>query len=453
MGKITKDEYFIIATAKRFFELIQGDLQFIDKINAKENLDKLVKLNKLSIPSNEVKNLISLYCKKKGDKNVKQSKWINTWLTYQKLMQESVDRIRLYKNNIGFSSEYFNWRKIQINRSNSELGNQSTALIHGLAAIELTEGCSGQCSYCGLGSKKLKNIFHYSPENKLLWKKVLSILKTIFGEFSANSVCYWATDPYDNPDYFNIISDFREVLGVLPQTTTSLPTEDINWLKKLLKLYENSGTNCRVSINTPGLLKKIHNSFSPEELFRVILLINYSDKFPVVRSGRYLSKQKIEKGNLVEGTIACITGFIINMCKKTIKLVSPCTASKKWPFGYIVHYETEFVTAKDFEIIINDTVNNHMKTTFRENDLVSLREDLELEINDNTVLIKSKACKHYFTGSHLPKIAKKLNNGPVAFSDLVFDLLNNGGEYIGVVENIRQLKLSGLFSEQVELLY
>ena len=459
--KMNREDYQRLVCIKRFFEYAQGYDEFTAVLDSPPMVARLLKRHGLVIPTAVTAQLIDYYINKissdcigkdrQGEDEKKVTSWLKAWLRWECILQENVDEIRYSSTLAHVCPEYDDWRNIQVNRSFSELGNKASALIHGVAAFELSDGCSGQCPYCGLAAGKLEDVFQYTKENRTLWRKVLTSLRDRFGDFSANSVCYWATDPYDNPDIIKFITDFKDILGMLPQTTTSLPTGDTDWLKRLLNAYEGSLVTCRVSVNTPELLKKLHRRFTPEELLRVQLLINYTDRFPIVRSGKMLARKPTGTADLVDGTIACITGYVVNMCRKNVKLVSPCIASKQWPYGYIVHHDAHFNTAEEFADILDDTIANHMVADFREKDRVSFRSDLSVNTIENDLILESRYRKHRFSGDNmLALVGKMLENRSLPFGELMFRLIDTGGEYLSIVKNISQFRRAGLFSEQAE---
>lgn len=451
-AKINQSELEKIIIVKRLFEYLQGNDEVVYSNDSIEIISDSIKHYGMSIPLDVLSELVSYYKGniKKDEPN--KSFWLKSWEKWQSLLQDGVNQIRESKLLEPSCLVYTTWRNLQIARNYSELGNNADALFYGLAAFELTDGCTGRCPYCGLSAGKLKDVFLYTPENRALWREILDALQIRFGAFSVNSVCYWATDPYDNPDYTKFIADFKDVLGTLPQTTSSLPTSDISWLKKLLALYEDSKITCRVSVNSPELLEKLHNNFTPKELYRTQLLINYSNRFPVVRSGRLFDKSIVKTKSPIIGTIACITGYIVNMCRKNVKFVSPCAASKRWPYGYIVHHEASFETADDFVRIIDHTIMNNMKTAYYGKDLISFRNDLEVNCSDDALIFRSLYCEHSFRGSKaLEQLVHILKDGQLSFEDMLSHLMGKGIGYLDIVHNINELRTAGLLSEQVEL--
>ena len=59
-------------------------------------------------------------------------------------------------------------------------------------------------------------------------------------------------------------------------------------------------------------------------------------------------------------TIACMTGFLVNMIDKSIQLISPCVMSEKWPLGYRIYGETIFTDTDDFRVQLNKIIEDLM---------------------------------------------------------------------------------------------
>ena len=64
--------------------------------------------------------------------------------------------------------------------------------------------------------------------------------------------------------------------------------------------------------------------------------------------------------NVTQGTIECTCGYLVNMLDRTVKLVSPCFASERWPLGYIVHAEGTFSDASEFRDVLLRCVDEAM---------------------------------------------------------------------------------------------
>lgn len=281
------------------------------------------------------------------------------------------------------------WRARQISRNVMENGGYDDYIIHTPFAIEITEGCSVQCWFCGVGATKVANSFLYTPENAALWRECLTVLRAKIGPASKWGFLYWATDPLDNPDYEHLASDFCDIIGMYPQTTTAQAHKHVERVRALLKESESRG--CRVnrfSVLTEPLLRRIYKAFTADELTNVEIVAQMNDSTTAKAAAGAFRERAQTKRELTDrenrklerlaetsnrlagseekkappqpGTIACVSGFLLNMVTRTIKLISPCRASDAWPLGYIVFDEKTFSNAKELEHHVETMMAEHM---------------------------------------------------------------------------------------------
>lgn len=301
------------------------------------------------------------------------------------------------------------WRGRQIARNAMESGGYDEYIIHTPLAIELTEGCSVGCWFCGVGATKLAQAWPYTPENGELWRGIVQVLRDKIGTAVKWGFCYWATDPLDNPDYERFASDFCDIVGMYPQTTTAQGHKDPERIRNILKVSESRG--CRVnrfSVLTEPLLRQIFASYSPDELTNVEIVAQMrGGTVPKADAGAFRELAKTRK-KVVEfeqrklaqladtsrrlagdsgegtgelslaqpGTIACVSGFLLNIVNRTIKLISPCRASDKWPLGYIVFDERTFTDAADLDRHLEEMMAEHMPLTIAPEDRMRLNPQL-----------------------------------------------------------------------------
>ncbi|MFM6135091.1 MAG: radical SAM family RiPP maturation amino acid epimerase [Sphaerospermopsis kisseleviana] len=284
---------------------------------------------------------------------------------------------------------YTAWRSRQINRLSSQVPQWlSEAIGHFPVSFELSQGCSVGCWFCSVSAPTLEDIFFYTPENAQLWRNVLELLQEKLGTAAADGFCYWATDPLDNPDYEKFLCDYHEILGVFPQTTTAQPLKNINRTKSLLKLALEKGNRLnRFSILSLKILDKLHEAFTPEELAFVGLVIQNQEagieKASAGRMREYNQRQATKKEQVVDeslpGTNACVSGFLLNMVHHSVKLVSPCPASDRFPNGYQVHDQATFTTIDELKTFLDKAIETYMPLSLRSGDRVRFRSDLKYE--------------------------------------------------------------------------
>lgn len=286
------------------------------------------------------------------------------------------------------NARFAGWRRRQIARGQFELGEIRTdQIVHAPFALELSRGCSVGCWFCGIDAPKLTDTFAYSPANRELWRGLLSVLHAEVGDAAAWGFCYWATDPFDNPDYERFAIDFYEVLGTFPQTTTALPLRDPARTRRLIRLSESRGCfSNRFSILTLRRFKEVHQEFSPGELRAVECIpqnkesiMSFANAGRVRNRARRSAERTGADFHDPAGTIACVSGFLINMVERSIKLVAPCRATDRWPLGYMVFDEAHFVDADHLRHEVCRMIDSHMPESPEELPRVAFADGLGYE--------------------------------------------------------------------------
>ena len=246
---------------KRFLELYCGDRGFRELLY--EDTSKANNSNYVSVDAKEIRPLWDLnYVPSDNEvfnKNVRD---------YQDFHEMKGNWREKVRKECEPSNERFKiWRQRQISRCKFELGDMlNDRLIHTPLMFELGDGCSVGCKFCGLNAKPLKTLYLYTEENKKEWREILETCKNVIGDASKWGVCYYATEPLDNPDYEKFCLDYAKVFGVFPQTTTAIALKNVERTRNLLKLsQENGGVIDRFSVLSLPALYKIFECFTPEE--------------------------------------------------------------------------------------------------------------------------------------------------------------------------------------------
>jgi radical SAM family RiPP maturation amino acid epimerase len=331
-----------------------------------------------------------------------------------------------------------------------------------ITAFELSKGCSRNCWFCGLGAGKLERVFPRTTENTKFWRGVLRECSEILGAATRSGICYWATEPLDNPDYLAFLEDFQDIVGTIPRTATALPLRDLETTRKLLMRtlpnYPAPSVPCSFSILSTQELRRVHKAFSPEELLLVHLRQQQKSSLESkVSSGklrdlrRYNEKiDQKQSDRLHRASICCLTGFLVNMVDKTLKLVSPCSPSDHWPLGYRLHFEASFSTVKEFGAAIMRAIEECMPNGLRLNQIVSFRRDLAYERFSNGFRLTSPAISHTFEGGALfGPMGDTINEGNCT-SARILDLARDADEYAVAAQILKGLFDQGLLEEDVE---
>lgn len=323
---------------------------------------------------------------------VTKTNWINEFYRKQGLPSD----LRIYS-----------WRERQIARQLLELGPfHSKSNLHASLSIELTKGCSVGCWFCALSPERLNGIFEYSPANQVLWGDVLQVLHQYLGTGAQTGFLYWATDPLDNPDYEQFCLDFYQIIGVFPPTTTAQALKNPARTRALLKMSQERGCWLnRFSILSIPMLNQVHAEFSAEELAQVeCLALNRESAFAFGNAGKFRERahkepQLLEKqrknllwapwytgdpayANTEEyplASIGCVTGFLLNMCDRSVQLISPAAASDRWPLGYYIHAQGTFNDGAELGSLLNRIIDEQMSPFLRPSDRLCFHDWLQFE--------------------------------------------------------------------------
>ena len=304
----------------------------------------------------------------------------------QKIQEESV----IFRNLAGSDNGVFaKWRSRQMARlAGQDHSLDSSKNPHMLFAIELSKGCSIQCDYCGLAAGPLKSVARFEPENEKIFRDILQSFAAFFGSAAHTGMLYWATEPLDNPDYEKYLTAFYEEFGWIPETTTAAWYRDVNRTRRLLQQNAEKPTHgLRFSINSISHLAFCMKTFSAQEMKNVGLVINHPEALTnITKTGR---GKQIHRS--IDGTSACITGFLINLPERTVQLISPCIEPNRWPLGYRVFRESRFNDDKDLLHFMRQCESEIMDHTLQQNHIPRLRHDFRVtEDKNGKILLTSK---------------------------------------------------------------
>lgn len=358
LEKIDVDYLKDVAEAKYFLELLTMEPDF--KSDLEREPEKILQQYNIA---HKFADLQLLYDKEKILAYKKENKELPlVVLRYQSFIREKlVFREELQRNKCVPQNKIMReWRQRQVNRCWGELGSRNQSIVHSPVIFELNLGCSVGCSFCGVNAPKLTAVGDYAA-NKELWQSILRILKEIIGEAAGMGTCYYATEPLDNPDYEKFSQDFYNVFQIIPQVTTAVPLRDITRTKAVLRhMLDTKPTIFRFSVRSLAQLRELHKTFSPEELLFVELLPQFSDAPNNCFSEVGRARKADSKDNTGE-TISCISGFIINIAEKSVRLVTPCGADEEHPTGEICLAKEFFTSEQDFTLVISKMIKEKMQ--------------------------------------------------------------------------------------------
>jgi len=247
------------------------------------------------------------------------------------------------------------WRNKQIDRYQMEDKSlRGKQITHIPFAIELTEGCSGECRFCGLSAKSLKPNQESFERIHDIYRDLLFELHRQTGQLGMSGILYWATDPFDHPHYEAFSRVFAEEFGIWPATTTAIGELDIKRLHDLSQSeLSNRPWGLRCSLRYPGAYKKIFKSLSARQRACISFIPQYrggASSYAI--AGRAYrpeqSKEQVNNG----GTIACMSGLLISLPRRTIELLTPCLAEPNHKEGYRSLIKRKFKSESDIPEVI-----------------------------------------------------------------------------------------------------
>ena len=389
MARRGPEERRLLAHAKRLLERCHADATFAQALIAGEDLDATAARRGIAIDPRAILPLVSPDHAAMADRD---ERWpiARLWRDFSAERAGLIGGYQAAGDCANINPRFHAWRLRQIRRCTGEVTGAGN-ISHPILAFELSAGCTMGCWFCGISAERFRGHFPYTAENATLWRAVLAQAVDLFGAAAQTGFCYWATDPCDNPDYPEFIADHHAVTGVIPQTTTAAPTRDIALTRRILALHQTHGSvGNRFSILNLKTLDRVHAAFTPEELLEVeMVLQNREAATPRSVAGRARDKRPAsnaaaEQARSVEGTtIACVSGFLVNMVEKTIRLVTPVPSSERWPLGYRTSATARFTDAMSFRSGVAAMIADHMPTAPGGEATLRFRADLRYAALDD----------------------------------------------------------------------
>jgi radical SAM family RiPP maturation amino acid epimerase len=390
LGEEINDMDYIhdVAMTKRFFEYWSMEPNFRKKFI--ENPAKTLAAYKLDVDSEAMK-MLAIHEDAVRAAKLPQEKVPLAVRRYRAFINEKLKwRQRLAESDCAPQNKAMReWRRRQVNRCWLELGSRNASIIHTPLTFELTDGCSVGCPFCGVAAKKLRGIFHYTEENGRLWRAVLEKAKAILGDAAGTGTCYYASEPFDNTEYEQFADDYFAIMGTVPQITTAAAIRKPERTKAYLASAAKKQRHIhRFSVLSLEIFHKIMDYFTAEELLLVELLPQFTEAPASIFANVGRARGFDKKGEDLGGdTIACITGFVVNMAARTIRLITPCAADDAHPTGEIFLAVRKFSDAADFAHVLEELITEFMAEEFPRNMSLYLRKSIRLEPYEKGIAI------------------------------------------------------------------
>jgi radical SAM family RiPP maturation amino acid epimerase len=461
----SSEELHTLAHIKRFMECLTGDPGFRKKLADNFNGDLRAVAEEYGIDADPALMLplfSTAHMKYRFTDEGTQWPLAKLWDAYMQDILQHRDMLRQLGDTSKNNPRFHNWRQRQMARCYSELGSMAPAITHPIIGLELSEGCSVGCWFCGISADKFKGYWPYTESNATLWRDVLAEVADVFGTGAQTGFCYWGTDPSDNPDYPRFIEDYYEVVGALPQTTTAAPMKNVAWTRQVLALFNKHRFVCnRFSLLTLKAMQQVHREFTPQEIFGVELVLQNKEAIVgKANAGRAMErKHRMEKGGKTarlamldsdQSTIACVSGFLVNMVTRTVRLVTPTRSSERWPLGYRIYAEATFSTAAEFRAIIDDMIEAHMPEDLSGDDILAFRPDLPYnQLADGFELSGAGGTKYTMHSDVIGAayLGKLIRSGDRTASDIIAAMVRSGSDIFQVAAYLRRLFDLGVFDD------
>lgn len=342
------------------------------------------------------------------------------------------------------SPEYTAWRFRRVAAVRNELGSFGWALDHPCHAVEMAVGCSVRCGFCAFDAGKLQTVFDFSrPENRERVRAVATGMARVLGWPAGHGMLYWSTEPHDNPHYVKLLAFWQELTGAMLCTATA--RAGVDWVRELIDYYSTGPVPWpRISVLSRGMMRRLHAAFSPMELRDTQMLMQQKDaeahRAKVPGGRERMLRQLVEADDLrdvdfenlpegfepPQGSIACISGTLVNMVHRTVKLISPCYTTMQYRYGYRVFDETTFDDGPEgFEAALERIVGRSMVARPYPEMPMRWRDDLKaVPQPDGFTLLSPTTRRDFRKGELHVRTAELIGRGDLTYEQ-IFDALSD----------------------------
>lgn len=258
--------------------------------------------------------------------------------------------------------------------------------------FELNRGCRVQCDFCGLAAKKYEGCFAYTEENRRLWRNILRISRAVIGDIMDTAICYFATEPLDNPDYERFMLDQNELCGGFSQMTTAVPELYPERIRRYMAMLGEdrlkNNAPIRFSIRNIRQFQRIMQLYRPEELAWIELLPNNPESlFSYSDSGRAMEKKSEARKRSVY-SISCISGLRVNVPEMTVEFIEPELPDEEFPLGLCVRERRSFHDEESYRQAILELINKYALGDMPKDRLLCLNKNIGFEQGERTLHFK-----------------------------------------------------------------
>ena len=341
------------------------------------------------------------------------------------------------------SPEYTAWRSRRVSAVRNELGAFGWTLDHPCHAVEMAVGCSVGCGFCAFDAGRLQTVFDLTRrENRELVRGVAEGMRNVLGWPAGHGMLYWSTEPHDNPHYVKLLEFWQQLTGAMLCTATA--RAGVDWVRELIDYYSTGPVHWpRISVLSRGMMRRLHKAFSPLEMRDATLLMQQKDaeffRGKVPGGRERMLRQLIEADDLrnvdfenlpegfdpPQGSIACISGTLVNMVNRTVKLISPCYTTMEYRYGYRVFDETTFDGPDGFEVALRRMIGRSMVMQPYPEMPLRWRDDLKaVPQPDGFTLLSPTTRRDFRRGELHLRTAELIGRGDRTYQQ-VFDALSD----------------------------
>ena len=369
---------------------------------------------------------------------------LRLWLEWRHRVDRGVMLNKLLvSSRATLSPEYTAWRGRRVAATRNELGPFGWTLDHPCHAVEMAVGCSVGCGFCAFDAGKLQTVFDLSrPENREQVRGVATGMLKVLGWPALHGMLYWSTEPNDNPHYVRLLEFWRDLTGSMLCTATARAGED--WVRELIGFYTTGPVPWpRISVLSRGIMRRLHKAFTPLEMRDTTLLMQQKDaevfRAKVPGGRERMLRQLVDADDLrdvdfenlpegfepPQGSIACISGTLVNMVNRTVKLISPCYTTMEYRYGYRVFDETTFDGPEGFEVALRRIIGRSMVVRPYPEMPMRWRDDLKaVPQPDGFTLLSPTTRRDFRRGELHLRTAELIGRGDRTYEQ-VFDALSD----------------------------